>query len=177
MLDLLIRRRSIRKYQEERIEAEKISQLIRAALLSPSSRNLKPWEFVVVEERELLAGLAKSKPHGAAFLSGAVLGVVVLADPEKCDVWIEDTSIASILLHLTAESLGLGSCWIQIRERWYTEQITAEDYIKTLLKIPDKYRVESIIAVGYPAEHKLPHQESELQYHKIHMNTFGHPYS
>ncbi len=176
MLDILRRRRSIRKYREDRIEPEKIEQLIKAALLAPSSRNLKPWEFIVVDDRDLLKKLAESKEHGSAFLKGAALGIVVMADPEKCDVWIEDTSIASIILHLMAESMGLGSCWIQIRARRHDAQQMAEDYIKDLLNIPDKYQVESIIAVGYPAEQKSPHSESEIQYSKVYLNAYGISY-
>ncbi|KUG04576.1 nitroreductase family protein [hydrocarbon metagenome] len=173
MLDILSRRRSIRKYREDKIEQDKIDQLIKAALLAPTSRNLKPWEFIVVEDKDLLKQLAKCKKHGSAFLEGAALGIVVLADPEKCDVWIEDTSIASIIVHLMAESMGLGSCWIQIRERWYDAGTTAEDYVKDSLKIPHQYKVESIISVGYPAEQKPPRSESELPYGKVHMNAFG----
>ncbi len=176
MLDILFRRRSIRKYRDDKIEQEKIDQLIKAALLAPSSRNLKPWEFLVVEDKDLLKQLADSKKHSAAFLKDAALGIVVLADPEKCDVWIEDTSIASIILHLMAESMGLGSCWIQIRERWHDSDRTAEEYVRNILKIPEKYKVESIIAIGYPAEQKSPHNETELQYSKVHLNAFGGSY-
>lgn len=176
MLEMLLKRRSIRKYSEDRIEPKKIKTLIKAALLAPSSRNLKPWEFIVVEDKELLKKLAESKRHSAAFLKDAALGIVVIANPEKSDVWVEDTAIASTILHLMAESIGLGSCWIQIRERWYDDNQTSEDYIKQLLRIPDKYKVESIIAVGYPAEQKSPHSESEIIYKKVHLNGFGIPY-
>ncbi len=176
MLDMLLKRRSIRKYSEDRIEPEKTKTLIKAALLAPSSRDLKPWEFIVVEDKELLKKLAESKRQSAAFLKDAALGIVVVANPEKCDVWVEDTAIASTILHLMAESIGLGSCWIQIRERWYDDNQTSEEYVKSLLRIPDKYKVESIIAVGYPAEQKSPHSESEIMYNKVHLNGFGSPY-
>ncbi len=177
MMDILSRRRSIRKYKEDKIEPEKIEQLIKAALLAPSSRNLKPWEFIVVDDRDLLKKLAESKQHGSSFLKGAALAIVVLADPQKCDVWIEDASIVSIILHLTAESIGLGSCWIQIRARQHDDHQSAEDYVKDLLKIPATYKVESIISVGYPAEQKTLNNESELQYSKVYLNAHGIPCS
>lgn len=173
MLDVLFKRRSIRKYQDKPIEPEKIKELITALLLSPSSRNNKPWEFIVVDDRELLNKLATSKTGSAAFLSGAALGIVIIADPQKSDVWVEDCSIASIILQLMGESLGLGSCWIQIRERWHESGQRAGDYIKNLLNIPEPYQVESIIAIGYPAENKSPHNESELPYDKVYYNAFG----
>jgi len=113
-LSLVTKRRSIRKYQEKPVEAEKIDILIETVLRSPSSRGLNPWEFVVVTDQGLLEKLSKAKPHGASFLKNAPMGIVVCADPEKCDVWVEDASIASIYIHLATESIGLGSCWIQI---------------------------------------------------------------
>ena len=82
--------------------------------------------------------------------------MVILADPEQCDVWIEDASIAAIIIQLAAESLGLGSCWIQVRERWHTKEQTAEDYIKNLLGIPERYRIECMIAVGYKGKKNYP---------------------
>lgn len=173
MIELLKQRRSIRKYKKDKIEPEKVEQLIKAALLSPSSRGLKPWEFIVVDDPDILKKLAASKEHGSSFLENAALAIVVLADPMKCDVWIEDTSIASIILHLTAQSLELGSCWIQIRERFHDNYKTSEDYIRNLLDIPNNYKVESIISFGYAAEHKRPYDEKDLNYSKVHRNKFG----
>jgi nitroreductase len=175
MLKLLKNRRSIRKYKEKKIEKEKIEQLVKAVLLSPSSRNLRPWEFIVVDDRDLLAILSQSKQHGSGFLQSAALGMVVIANAEKSDTWIEDSSIASIILHLTAETLGLGSCWIQIRGRQHNDSVTAEEYIRQTLNIPEKYKVESVIAIGYPDENKPPLDESQLQYNKVHLNSFGNP--
>lgn len=174
MLDILRKRRSIRKYKNKEIEPEKVEQLIKAVLLSPSSRSLRPWEFIFVEDKEILERLSRSKEHGSSFLKNAALGVVIIADPEKCDVWVEDSSIASIILQLTAETLNLGSCWIQIRKRWHDSSITAEDYVKEFLKIPAKYRVESIIAIGYPDEEKPPYDYAGLKYEKVYQNSFGY---
>ena len=107
MLELLRKRRSIRKYQNKEVEKDKIEQLIKAALLSPSSRNICPWEFIVVNEKEKLIKLSQTKEHGSVFLKDASCAIVVLGDSAKSDVWIEDASIASIFTHLMAESLSL----------------------------------------------------------------------
>jgi len=176
VMSLIQKRRSIRKFLDKPIEAEKIDLLIEAALRAPSSRDLNPWEFVVVTNRELLAKLSKAKQHGSAFLKNAPLGICVCADPERCDVWVEDASIASIFIHLAAESLGLGSCWIQIRERMHDEKKSSRDYVSELLHIPAKMQVESIIAVGYPAEKLPPHEKEELLFEKAHRDTYGRPY-
>jgi nitroreductase len=176
-LFLVQKRRSIRRFKEQNVEPEKIDTLIEAALRSPSSRGFNPWQFIVVTEKGLLEKLSRAKEHGASFLKNAPLGIVVCADPSQCDVWIEDASIASIFVHLAAESLELGSCWIQIRKRMHDKTKTSQDYVRELLNIPENLQVESIVAVGYPDEMKPPHEKEQLQYEKVHNNYHGKPFS
>lgn len=170
MIELLRNRRSIRKYTDREIDAEKIELLKEAALRSPSSKNINPWEFIFVDDKELIEKMKSCKPHGVAPLSTAPLTIVVCADETKNDVWVEDCSIASILLQLTAQSLGLGSCWVQIRKRMHNDSISAEKYIQDLLNIPDNFRVLSVITVGYPEKLREGKPFDELQFEKIRMN-------
>lgn len=172
MIELLRKRRSIRKYTDKIIEPEKIEVLKEALLRSPSSRGIDPWEFIFMDNRELLKQLALCKPHGAGFLKDAALGIVICADEQKSDVWVEDCSIASILVQMVAQSIGLGSCWIQIRKRKYDDQMTSEGYIRKLLNIPGGVKVESIIALGYPAEKREPVPRENLKYEKVRMNRY-----
>lgn len=143
-VDLLRTRRSVRKFQDRPVEKEKIYTLIEAMLRAPSSRGLNPWEFVVVTKKESLVLLSQAKSHGATFVKNAPLAIVVCADPAKSDVWVEDTAIASILLHLAATDLGLGSCWVQIRLREHDNQKMAQDYVAELLGLPEAIRRENI---------------------------------
>lgn len=166
-LDLIKTRRSIRKFKPVSIEDEKIDLIVEAALRSPSSRGFNPWRFIVVKNPSLIQKLSISKTHGSAFLKNAPLAIVVCADPSKSDVWVEDASIASIFIHLAAHDLGLGSCWIQIRKREHTENITSDAYVKEVLEIPDNIVIESIIAIGYPDEVKSPHPKDSLQFQKV----------
>lgn len=172
MLDILQARRSIRVYEEKSVEQEKIDALIKGALLSPSSRARRPWEFVVVTDQEVLQTLSKSREFGSQILAGAPLGIVVLADPQACDVWVEDASIAAIIIQLTAQSLGLGSCWIQVRERFHAQGVKSEDFIKEAIGAPAGYSVECIISIGYPAEDKKPYADEDLLYNKVHYNKY-----
>lgn len=172
-LSLAQRRRSIRKYQNKPVESEKIDQLLEALLRAPTSMGKNSWEFVVVTDRSLLEKLSGAKPYGASFLKNAALGIVVCANPQISDVWIEDASIASIFIHLAATSLELGSCWIQIRERKYDDSQTAEAYIARILDLPAHIRVETIIAIGYPAESKPAHPKEDLPYDKVSLNKYG----
>jgi nitroreductase len=172
MIDLLRNRRSIRRYTSQPIEKEKLEILKEAALRSPSSKNINPWEFIFIDNREVILKLKDCKPHGATPLDTATLGVVVCADTEKNDVWIEDCSIASILLQLTAQSLGLGTCWIQVRLRNHSETVSSENFIRQLLKIPVNYNVLSIISAGYPEKIRAGKPFEELQFEKIKLNRF-----
>ena len=175
-MDLIQTRRSIRKFLDKPVEDAKIDVLLEAALRAPSSRGLNPWEFVVVSDRDQLRKLSQAKQHGSAFLETAPLGIVVCADPRKSDVWIEDASIAAICIHLAAESLGLGSCWIQVRERMHDGTKSAQEYVFETLNIPATMGVECIIAIGYPDEEKPPHRKEELLYEKVHCGIYGRPY-
>lgn len=170
---LIKNRRSIRKYKKQEIEKDKIEKLMKAVLFSPSSKARYPCEFIFVNDKELLAKLSQSKPHGSAFLANAPLGIVVTADSTKSDVWIEDASIAATFIILAAEALGLGACWIQIRKRRYSETINSEEYIRNILSVPDNRRVLAMVGVGYSDEIKMPRQEGGLEYDKIFFNQYG----
>jgi nitroreductase len=176
-MSLIQKRRSIRRFLAKPIEDEKIEMLIEAALRAPSSRGLNPWEFIVVTERDLLEKLSSAKTHGSEFLKNAPLGIVICADEDRCDIWVEDCSIASTFIFLASESMGLGGCWIQIRERMHNETKTSKAYVSEVLDIPSRLKVESIIAVGYPDEEKPPHKKEELQYEKVYLNQYGKLYT
>jgi nitroreductase len=173
MMELLRARRSIRTYIDQAIEPEKLALLKEALLRSPSSRNLDSWEFIFVDDRESLTKLAVCKPHGADFLADAALGIVVCGDSRASDTWIEDCSIASILVQMVAQSLGLGSCWVQVRNRMFDGQTSSEQYIQALIDTPENLKIESIIAIGYPAETRAPLARADLKDAKVHANTYG----
>ncbi|MGE5558329.1 MAG: nitroreductase family protein [Bacillota bacterium] len=174
--DLIRKRRSIRQYLTRAVEPDKIELMVEAALRAPSSRGLRPWEFVLVTDKEKLKRLSASKPHGAEFLKQAPLAFAVCADPEKCDVWVEDASVACAFLMLAAEELGLGCCWVQVRERMHDSKTSAEENIRETLNIPARLKVEAVIAVGYPGEFLAPHKKENLPYEKVSHDTYGWKY-
>lgn len=169
---LLKNRRSIRKYLPKAVEAEKIEQLLQAALMSPASKRSNSWEFIVIQDNEMLAKLAESRPQGSQMLANAPLAIVVLADTTKSDVWIEDASIASIIIQLEASDLGLGSCWVQIQFRQKDDFISSEEYIRQLLNIPSHFAVLNVISIGYADEDRKPFELEKLAYEKIHTEKF-----
>ncbi len=172
ILELIKQRRSIRKFLPQAVEPEKIEVLIKSALMAPTSKNSKSWQFVVVDDAALLQQLAVSRPMGSTLIANAPLAIVVLADPSQSDAWLEDASISSAFLQLQAEALGLGSCWVQVARRPHNDEVTAEQYIRGVLQIPDELNVVNVIAIGYKNEERRPYDETKLPYDKIHRNKF-----
>ena len=141
--------------------------------MSPTSKRSNAWQFIVVDDKELLKKLSLCKEQSAQFIADAALAGVVVADTLASDVWIEDAAIASIYIQLQAEDLGLGSCWVQVRERFTATGIPSNDYVHEVLGIPLQLQVVSIIAVGHKGMERKPFDENHLQWEKIHLNKYG----
>lgn len=171
--ELIKRRRSMRKFTGEELTQDEVVSLLKAALMSPTSKRSNSWQFVVVDDKSTLELLSKCKEAGASFLKDAAVGIVVLGDPLASDVWIEDASVASIMIQLQAEDLGLGSCWIQVRERYTATGMSADEFMHGVLDIPLQLQVLSIIAVGHKGMERKPFDEDKLQWEKIHLNKYG----
>jgi len=172
-IELLRKRRSIRQFEDKPVSDEQCDILIEAALRSPSSRGFNPWQFVVVKDKERIAQLSQAKSHGSAFLKNAPLAIVVCADTSKSDVWIEDASIAAIIIHLAAADLGLGSCWAQMRLRSRDDGTPASDYISNLLDLPEHIQVQAVIGIGHPADQMDGHGGNTLLYNQVSYEKFG----
>ena len=170
---LIKTRRSMRKFTGEELTQEEVVALMKAALMAPTSKRSNAWQFVVVDDKDLLKQLSLCKEQAAQFIADAALAVVVMADPLASDVWIEDAAIASIYVQLQAEDLGLGSCWVQVRERFTASGIPANDYVHDVLDIPLQLQVLSIIAIGHKGMERKPFDEARLQWEKIHLNKYG----
>jgi nitroreductase len=164
-------RRSTRKFTKQQISPEKVQKVLQAALLAPTSKNCKSWEFVAVEDRQMLKQLSACKDVGSAFLEGCALAVVVAGDREMTDAWIEDASVAAICMQLQAEALGLGSCWCHVRNRFCGET-ESEQYVRDLLEIPDRFGVLCIIGLGVKERERTPNDLSELAWEKVHTGSF-----
>ena len=160
--DLLIRRHSIRRYTDSAVDPEDVKTILEAALLAPSSKSARPWQFVIVENRDDLQRLSECKANGTRPVAGCALAVVVCADPARSDMYIEDMSIAAAYMQLQATALGLGACWIQVRNRFTADGESAEDIVREILGIPDEMVVECIMTIGHPDEERRPVDPSKL---------------
>ena len=171
--EIAVNRRSIRNYSARAVEPDKIDAIVEAALRSPSGRGARPWEFVVVTDKELLQKLSVAKPGGAAFLKGAPVGIVVCGDPSKSGLWLEDCAIAAVSLQYAAQSLGLGSRWTHIRGNMHDDGTSSRDYTAGLLGLPDRLDVVCVIAVGYPAEETSPYGKDQLPFDQVSYERYG----
>ena len=169
---LLIKRRSIGKYREELLTSDETRKIFEAGLLSPTSKNRHSWEFVAVEEKEMLVRLSQCKPQSGAFIADAALAVVVIGNPLESDAWIEDAAIAAINMQLQAEELGIGSCWVQVRNRFYSDNVTSGDYINGLLDIPMPLEVLCLITFGRKEQERTPADTENLHWEKVHIEKF-----
>jgi nitroreductase len=171
--DLAQMRRSHRKFTAQEIDAEDVRLIMRAALMSPTSKGQRGWQFVVVDDKVDIEKIADAKELGSHFLKEAPLAIVVLGDPTQNDCWIEDGSIAAISMQYQAEDLGLGSCWIQMRGRGLGDGTTADTVIRGILDIPENLCVLCVLAVGHKADERKPQNEEKLKWENVHVNKFG----
>ena len=167
LIDVMLKRRSTRKFNDGPVTKEELEKILQAALLAPTSMNRKPCNFMVVERKETLTDLANSKDHGAGLIDGADKAIVVVADTMVADTWIEDSSIALTYMHLMATELGLGSCWVQIHLRSKNGK-DSEEIVRDILKIDDHYRVVGIMALGHSDDIPPAHEPADVDKNKVH---------
>lgn len=170
--DLVRLRRSMRKFTDEQLAPEQVTTLLKSALMSPSSKGKHAWHFVVVDDKTMLDKLSMCKAQGSDFLKDAAMAVVVVGDPDESDVWVEDASVAATVLLYQAEDLGLGACWIQVRNRYTEEGEPADNIVRYLLEIPEPLRVVAIVAVGHKGMERKPFNEERLLWDKVHVDRF-----
>jgi nitroreductase len=167
-LDLLLARRSIRRYARDDVTEEDEQKLIDAAFAAPSADNAKPWHFVMVRDAETRARL--SHVHQWSHMCARAPLVIAVFGRADSTWWIEDCSAAAENVLLEAQSLGLGAVWIGIRDE-ATEGYGDEARVLEILGAPrDAWRCLCLIAVGHPAEVKAPRtqrQASKLSYEQF----------
>ena len=167
LIDTMLKRRSTRTFNDNPVTKDELDKILHAALLAPTSMNRKPCNFLVVERKETLEELSKSKNHGAELIANADKAIVVIADTMIADTWCEDSSIALTYMHLMAAELNLGSCWVQIHLR-DKDGMDAEEVVREIVKIDDHYRIVGILAIGHSDNIPEPHTLEDIDKNKIH---------
>lgn len=172
LLEILKKRRSVRKFLDKKIEEEKLLEVLKAAMFAPTAKNLRPWEFIVVTGEEDKKQFSLATRY-SSFAKNAPVVVVICYDMKKGNRFKEDCAICAQNIYLEAVNQGLGTCYIQIAEGTEGSVGEPEAFVKKLLNIPDTYRVLCLMPIGYPAEHPKPHNEDTMfDITKIHTERF-----
>ena len=151
MLDLVLKRRSVRQYLSKEINEADLKDILAAGLLAPTSMNRRPGRFYVIKKKEVLEKLADVKKA---------------VDEDRTATWIEDSSSALSFMQLEAADKNIGSCWVQIRLR-SNEEVMSETKVREILDLSDKDRIVGILALGYPENEVKPHTLDEIDWSKV----------
>ena len=173
LLKIMQQRRSVRSYTGEPVPVKALEKILSAGMLGPSSRAIRPWELIVVRDKQKLISLSSCRMGGAArMLVGADVAIVVVGNEEMSDAWTEDCAVVMENMHLMASALGIGSCWIQGRGRTAMNGDPTEDFVRTILQYPSECRLEAILSLGIPDEESPKTPLSALPYGKVHINKY-----
>ena len=150
VLETIFNRKSVRSFTGESVSKEQLEELIHAGMAAPSARNVQPWAFISITDRELLNQLGNGLPY-AKMLYHASAAIVVCGLPERAGgdspegYWVQDCSAATQNILLAAESLGLGAVWTGVHPR--DDRIRV---VREILNIPEKVIPLNVIPIGYP---------------------------
>ncbi len=149
-LEAILSRRSVRRFSDRPVDRAQLVSLVRAAMSAPSAMDMRPWAFIVVTDREILASLARGLPYAAmaaqAQAAVVVCGVLSRLRPESPpDYWVQDCSAATENLLVAAHALGLGAVWTGVHPR--EERVRV---VRSVLGLPDDVIPLNLIPLGYP---------------------------
>ncbi|MCD6368659.1 MAG: nitroreductase family protein [Thermoproteales archaeon] len=165
ILEVIKKRRSIRRYKDKPLSKDQLMALLEAARLAPSAGNRQPWRFVVVVDPEKKIQLAKAC-RNQMFIADAGVIFVALSDPKASPRWHAlDTMIAIEHIVLTATDLGLGTCWIGAFN---------PEEVRKIVEAPPELNVVAVLPVGYPAENPNPRDRKKLQ-EIFFLEKYGNP--
>lgn len=163
-METIFQRKSVRSYTEQPVTVETLTLLVKAGMAAPTGMNRQPWEFLVIQDKEVMTKLSTDLPY-AKMLKDAQAAIIVIGNPEKSPYWYLDCSAATQNILLAAESLGLGAVW--------TLAYPSEErmnVIATALNIPLPYRPHCLIPIGYPKGVQTP--KNKWVEAKLHLNKW-----
>ncbi len=165
VVDNMLNRKSVRKYSNKPVEQDKIDLIVKSAMSAPSAKNLQPWEFLVVTDKNLLKQIAKYIPN-ASYSKKSQFAIIVCGDKNVSEkFWVQDCSAATENILLAVESLDLGAVWCAVYP--YEDKV---EKIQKLFKLPDNIVPLNVIPVGYPKKKETPKQKYNPK--KVHTNSW-----
>jgi nitroreductase len=168
ILDIILSRRSIRRFTPEPVDRETLIRLLKAAMAAPTACNSQPWEFIVVTEQETL-DLIRSKFLFARYNAPAVIVICgntrIANNTVAREHWVQDCSAATENILIAAAGMGLGAVWIGVYP--YPSKIKP---VVEVLGIPESTIPLSMVLVGHPAEKKEP--RTQYNEHRVYWQCY-----
>lgn len=167
LMDLILSRRSVRRYSGKTVTEELVREVLRAGMAAPSGHNQQPWEFVIIRDKTILQEITTFHPY-SSMLPGADLAILVVGSMKRLKTegfWVQDCAAATENMLLAAHSFGLGAVWLGI----FPEEELLHQFSR-LMELPPYALPFSLISLGYPAEVKLAKDRFDPE--RIHLNKW-----
>lgn len=170
-LDAILTRRSIRRYTGEPVPTTAIEEILAAAMNAPSSKNLRPWHFLVITDRRILREVPSFHPH-AKMVPDAPAAILVCGDLARDEhgFWVQDCSAATQNILLSAHAKGLGAVWLGVYP--LAERVAG---FRRLLGLPETVVPLSLVPIGFPAVKKP--REDRFDRSRIHGDRWTDPWA
>ena len=162
-----MKRRSVRKYANRPVSADKVESLLRSAMQAPSARNLQPWEFLIIRNRDALKRIPDYHPY-SSMVPDAGLALLVFGNKdlqENPGYIVQDCSAAVQNLLLEVVNQELGAVWLGVYPREERMEAMTE-----LFSLPDNIIPVALISIGYPAE--IPGKQDRYVQEKVHYDRW-----
>ena len=174
MLDLIRKRRTIRRFTDQEVSKEQVETLLEMAMCAPSRLNRQPWHFVVIRDKALQRDICDTCQGNPFYVEQAPVLIALCANPAESPTWMMDISAAAENLLLAATAMGLGGAWFGSPDT--TFWIELESLLKDALDVPPHIRIPTMLAIGYPAEELPPHgKHDRFARGKVHYGKWGAP--
>lgn len=161
-------RRSVRQYQDKKVEAEKVDRILRAAMQAPSAVNQQPWEFIVIDDKATIEKTAQFSPY-AKMLLEAPLAVIILEKQNMRAAAFTQQDLGActqnLLLQIVEE--GLGACWMGVSTGDAREKFLCE-----MFSIPEDVKPFAVISIGYPADENANRFVDRYDESRVHYNKY-----
>lgn len=170
IIDIILSRRSVRRFADRPLEPELIRCLLEAAMAAPNACNSQPWEFVVATEPEVLAKIRTTMRFSNY---NAPCAILICGNPGIANnsaakhFWVQDCSAAMENLLVAAAGMGLGGVWIGV----YPMPSVIKP-VRELFNLPEPVTPLGIAMVGHPAEGAVPHPRTQYDDHRVHWQIY-----
>lgn len=166
LFEVIEKRRSVRNFEKCDIPKEDIEKILKAGVFAPSGMNIQPFEFIVIDDEEIIKMLGEIV-QGCISEASIVIGII--ADPSKSKYWLEDVSAVTENMLLAITNLGYASCWIE------GTLIPKEEQVKKILRIPTDKKFIIILPIGKEKKETTKKVKKDIK-EITHHNYYGNRY-